>query len=294
MRPFIEYVIPILLVLAAYFGFKKIAFEKHWPWWTRIISQLAACALFLAVVMFEYFSGHSLSDMTREMVGSSFCKLFPISNCPEVQQAARERVAREARDQAAREQGIRERATREQAAREALKQAARDQAAQKRATREQIARTPPNENAAGKHPILLGQYGSWEAYAFTGRMCYALAKPASERMAAANPSRDPTYIFISTRPAENVWNEISIVAGYPYKLGSEASIDIGSTKYAMYTQADGAWIKNAAQEGRMIEDMRRGFDMVVSGESDRGTRSTDRYLLNGLAQALDRVAQECK
>jgi hypothetical protein len=44
----------------------------------------------------------------------------------------------------------------------------------------------------------------------------------------------------------------------------------------------------------MVETMRRGADLVVSGESGKGTKSTDRYNLRGLAQALDRVAQECK
>jgi hypothetical protein len=40
--------------------------------------------------------------------------------------------------------------------------------------------------------------------------------------------------------------------------------------------------------------MRKGSEMIVSGESGRGTKSTDRYTLRGLAQALDRVAQECR
>ena len=47
----------------------------------------------------------------------------------------------------------------------------------------------------------------------------------------------------------------------------------------MYTQADGAWIKNAAEEARMVDTMRRGADMIVTGESGRGTKSTDRYAL---------------
>ena len=89
-------------------------------------------------------------------------------------------------------------------------------------------------------------------------------------------------------------NELSIVIGYPFKPGYEASVDIGSAKYVMYTQADGAWIKNAAEEARMVDAMRRGSDLVVTGESGKGTKSTDRYNLKGLSQALDRVAQECK
>jgi invasion protein IalB len=62
----------------------------------------------------------------------------------------------------------------------------------------------------------------------------------------------------------------------------------------MYTQNDGARIKNAAEEARLVESMRKGADLMVKGTSARGTQSTDTYSLKGLAQALDRVGQECK
>ena len=151
--------------------------------------------------------------------------------------------------------------------------------------------------AGGAQPSLLGQFGDWGAYTASNagkKVCYALAKPSSQATDPPNRPRDPAYIFVSTRPSESVRNEISIVIGYPFKPGSDATVDIGSAKYAMYTQADGAWIKNAAEEARMVDAMRRGSDLVVSGESGRGTKSTDRYTLKGLSQALDRVASECK
>ena len=156
---------------------------------------------------------------------------------------------------------------------------------------------PSPAGAGGAQPSLLGQFGDWGAYTAANggkKLCYALAKPSSQATEPANRPRDPAYIFVSTRPSENVRNEISIVIGYPFKPGYEANVDIGSAKYAMYTQADGAWIKNAAEEARMVDAMRKGSDMVVAGESGRGTKSTDRYALKGLSQALDRVAQECR
>jgi hypothetical protein len=161
----------------------------------------------------------------------------------------------------------------------------------------QTKQAAPPPAPGGGQPALLGQFGEWGAYTANSggkKICYALAKPSSSATEPANRPRDPAYTFISTRPTENVRNEISIVVGYPFKPGSEATVDIGSSKYAMYTQADGAWIKNAAEEARMVDAMRRGTDMIVAGESGRGTKSTDRYALKGLAQALDRVAQECK
>jgi hypothetical protein len=156
---------------------------------------------------------------------------------------------------------------------------------------------PAKAAPAGGQPTLLGQFGDWGAYtAASGarKVCYALAKPASSQTEPANKPRDPAYIFVSTRPSENVRNEVSIVVGYPFKPGSEATVDLGSAKYAMYTQADGAWIKNAAEEARMVDAMRKAGEMIVSGESGKGTKSTDKYSMKGLSQALDRVASECK
>jgi len=161
----------------------------------------------------------------------------------------------------------------------------------------QVKQAAPPVAPGGGQPTLLGQFGEWGAYTANSagkKICYALAKPSSSATEPANRPRDPAYTFISTRPTENVRNEISIVIGYPFKPGYEATVDIGSNKYAMYTQGDGAWLKNAAEESRMVDTMRRGSDMIVTGESGRGTKSTDRYSLKGLGQALDRVAQECK
>src|SRR5215831_17404520 len=152
------------------------------------------------------------------------------------------------------------------------------------------------EAAAGQ-PTLLGTYGDWGAYVGSNggrKVCFALAKPTSTQTTPPSRPRDPSYMFISTRPAENVRNEVSIIIGYGFKPNADATVEIGSNKFSMYTQKDGAWIKNAAEEARMVEAMRKSGDLVVKGTSARGTQSTDRYSLKGLGQALDRTAQECK
>jgi invasion protein IalB len=145
--------------------------------------------------------------------------------------------------------------------------------------------------------VLLGQFGEWGAYrAMPGgkKICFALAKPTSTTSAPTGRSRDPSYAFVSTRPTEKVKNEISVIVGYPQKPGQDASAAIGSSTYSMYTQNDGAWVKNAAEEAQMVEIMRKGSDLVVKSESARGTKTTDTYSLKGIAQALDKVAEECK
>jgi len=42
--------------------------------------------------------------------------------------------------------------------------------------------------------------------------------------------------------------------------------------YAMYTQGDGLWIKNAAEEERMVDAMRKAADATVKGVSAKGHR----------------------
>jgi hypothetical protein len=151
--------------------------------------------------------------------------------------------------------------------------------------------------AGGAQPKLLGQYGEWGAYTASPsgkKVCFALAKPTSSETVPPNRPRNPVFMFISTRPADKVTDEVSIVIGYPFKPGSEASADIGSTSFALYTQQDGAWIKNAADEASMVSAMRAGGSMAVKGESAKGTQTTDTFTLKGASQALDRVAQECK
>ena len=160
-----------------------------------------------------------------------------------------------------------------------------------------ISPAPAQPKTGGTEPDLLGTYGDWGAYSANAggrKVCFALAKPGSSQTDPPNRPRNPVYMFISSRPSENVRNEVSIIIGYDFKAASDASVEIGNSKFAMYTQKDGAWIKNAAEEGRMIDAMRKSGELVVKGTSSKGTQTTDRYSLKGLAQALDRTAQECK
>ena len=155
----------------------------------------------------------------------------------------------------------------------------------------------PAAAAGAAQPALLGQYGDWGAYAASpggSKVCFALAKPKTTKIEPAGRKRDPSYIFVSTRPADNVKNEVSVIIGYPFKTSSDATAEIGAVKFAMYTQNDGAWIKNVAEEARMVDAMRKGADLTVKGTSGRGTASTDQYSLKGLAQALEKIEQECK
>ena len=174
------------------------------------------------------------------------------------------------------------------------------QAAPKKDTAKEAAKPAPSAAAAaagGAEPTLIGQFGTWGAYTASPngkKVCFALAKPSSSKTNPPNRPRDPAYAFISTRPAEKVVNEVSIMIGYTVKPGSESTLQVGGGTYAMYTQGDGLWIKNAAEEERMVEAMRKSADRTVKAVSAKGTETIDSFSLKGLAQALDRLGQDCR
>jgi Invasion associated locus B (IalB) protein len=157
--------------------------------------------------------------------------------------------------------------------------------------------SPPAAVGGGTEPTMIGQFGTWGAYTAAPngkKVCFALAKPSSSKTNPPNRPRDPAYAFVSTRPAEKVVNEVSIMIGYTLKPGSESTLEVGGAAYAMYTQGDGLWIKNAAEEERMVDAMRKSADVTVKGVSAKGTETTDTFSLKGLAQALDKLAQDCR
>lgn len=160
------------------------------------------------------------------------------------------------------------------------------------------AASPPAAAApTAPQPTLLGQFGDWGAYTASPggkKVCFALAKPSSSKTTPPNRPRDPAYMFISSRPSEKVRDEVSIIFGYGFKPNADASVEVGGANYAMYTQSDGAWVKNAAEETRLVDAMRKSGDLTVKGTSAKGTASVDVYSLRGLPEALNRVGAECK
>jgi hypothetical protein len=151
--------------------------------------------------------------------------------------------------------------------------------------------------AGDTQPTLLGKYGDWGAYSATpggAKICFALGKPSNSQTTPSGRPRDPANFFVSTRPAEKVKDEVSIIIGFGLKPNSEVTLGVGPASFAMQTQNDGAWIKNAADESKLVEALRKGSDVVVKGTSAKGTQTTDTFTLKGLAQAIDRIDQECK
>lgn len=152
--------------------------------------------------------------------------------------------------------------------------------------------------AAADNPTLLGAFKDWSAYTVgsgASKTCYALAQPKST--SPKNVTRDPVFFLISDWPARKAKGEPEVVPGYPYKDGSKVTAQVGSDKFTFFTKNEdktgNAWVEAQADEARLVDAMRRGAQMIVTGTSDRGTLTKDTYSLSGISAALDKIHKAC-
>ena len=156
------------------------------------------------------------------------------------------------------------------------------------------AKAKPDPKAKGK-PVPVETYGDWSTFVGqTGKAktCYALSQPRDRLPAGLK--RDPAFLFISTRPAENVKNEVSFIMGFGVKEGAVTSAEIGDESFELVGKGVNGWVKNPAEEPKFVATLRKGSKLVVKMPSAKGNVTTDTYSLSGLSQALDRAAKECQ
>lgn len=157
---------------------------------------------------------------------------------------------------------------------------------------------PAKQAPQDAQPTQLGTFGSWNVYASdtaNGRVCYALAVP-KERL-PANLTRDPGYLFVSTRPKENVRDEVSFVLGFPAKDGADAQLVLGKSTVLVSPKTQGsstvAWLKNPQENASLVEQMKKAPSLSLKVTSKRGNALQENYVLAGFQQALDQVKKAC-
>jgi len=145
-------------------------------------------------------------------------------------------------------------------------------------------------------PKLEGSFKDWFVYSAgrgANRTCFAVSLP--KEMTPTNVTRGKVSFLISNWPAQKKKNEPSIVAGYPYRPMSKATVQIGSDKFDFgLVSAEEAWMEGEMDEVKLLAAMKRGATMSVTGTSTRGTLTRDEYSLSGISAALEKLDSSCK
>ena len=148
---------------------------------------------------------------------------------------------------------------------------------------------------AGGQATLLQSYGDWGVYttpAGRAKVCYALSQPKSRTPSSLKDV--PGYMFVATRPAEKVRNEISLIMNFDLKENAEHEAVLGRDQFTLVAKGKNLWVKNPAEERRVVEAMKRASDLTVKGVSAKNNATADKYSLKGFGDALERVQKECR
>ncbi len=140
----------------------------------------------------------------------------------------------------------------------------------------------------------LGTFAGWSAYASqdkTGRVCYLVGQ--SQKSEPAGSGRKIPTAMVAHRPAEKITNVVSFVEGAPLKDGSDVALDIGGSKFELFTKDDGAWARTAELDKTIVTALSKGRQAVVKGVPQKGPATTDVYPLAGFAKALAAIDKAC-
>ena len=142
---------------------------------------------------------------------------------------------------------------------------------------------------------LLQKFDDWQVFLHETKdekVCFAAAAPKD--MEPKTAKRGPVFFYLTTWAKDGVRNEVSVKVGYAIKPDSTPVVAIGTDEYQLYAKDDKAFMRDPAEERRLLDSMRKGQTLTVKGVSLRGTNTTDQYSLKGLASALKQVETSCK
>jgi len=148
--------------------------------------------------------------------------------------------------------------------------------------------------AAAAEPRLIGTFKDWNAFAFEesgNKVCYISSQPKKKE--PANVRRGDVYVLVTHRPDERALDVVSVLIGYPFREGSEAAVEVDRRDFALFTDGETAWARDAETDKALAAAMRGGNAMTVKGTSARGTRTTDSYSLAGVSQAYEAINEAC-
>ena len=149
--------------------------------------------------------------------------------------------------------------------------------------------------AFAQNAKLLQKYDDWQVFLHETKdekVCFAASTP--KEMEPKSAKRGSVFFYLTTWHKDGVKNEVSVKAGYPFKADSNPTIAVGNDEFQLYPKDDKAFMRDPAEERKLLDAMRKGSTMTVKGTSIRGTSTTDQYSLKGLVPALKQMETACK
>ena len=88
-------------------------------------------------------------------------------------------------------------------------------------------------------------------------------------------------------------NIVQVEAGYNYNLDKKINVTIDNTSFEFYSTQDSSETAWTNDDNKVIYAMKKGLELLISGESSRGTTTNDTYTLKGFTAAVNKLNSDC-
>ena len=140
----------------------------------------------------------------------------------------------------------------------------------------------------------VGKFKDWETFTVTensGKICFTQSIPILR--APKKFERDPSRLFITFRPNEDIVDEVSVTTGYVFQSKSTVKAKTGKKTYDFFSQENFAWIIDSEIEQRFIKAMRKASRVMIISRTESGKQTIDHYSLMGFSKSYDTAKKNC-
>ena len=139
-------------------------------------------------------------------------------------------------------------------------------------------------------------FNKWTVYSKkseAGRICFMSSVPTKLDGDYDRANRGETRVYVTHGPGKSDRNVVSVQAGYRYSKQSEVEFKVDGKKTMLFTLDNFAWAQGAEQDQKLIQAMKRGNSLVVTGISSRKNKTVDTYSLSGFTKAKAFLDKSC-
>jgi len=140
----------------------------------------------------------------------------------------------------------------------------------------------------------IGKFKEWESFVLSqegSKICFAQSKPVIR--APKKLKREPSRLFVSFRPSENIKNEISVTNGYEFKPKAPVEAKSGKKSYDLFSKGRFAWVVDNKDEAKLIVTMKKASRLMIIANTDKGDQTTDHYSMMGFTKAYKTAKKSC-
>ena len=140
----------------------------------------------------------------------------------------------------------------------------------------------------------IGKFKDWETFTVTendNKICFAQSIPILR--APKKFERNPSRLFISFRPTEDIKDEVSATSGYAFQKENIVKAKTGKKTYDFFSREEFAWILDTEEEQRFIKAMKKASRVMIIGRTEKGKQTIDHYSLMGFTKAYGTAKKNC-